>query len=120
MATITLEVPDELLPQVRQMGDRFPEWLALNIFPSMDSNLSPDVSDLSDDDVMTIANLKLSETQNDRLSELQQQGKTTSLSELDRYELIVLLQIYQLGQLRKSEALAEAVHRGLRSSLSAP
>jgi hypothetical protein len=30
MATITLEVPDELLPQIRQLGDRFPEWLALS------------------------------------------------------------------------------------------
>lgn len=119
MATITLEIPDELLPQIQQMGDRFPEWLALNIYPSIDSNLSPDVSNLSDDDVMTIANLKLSETQNDRLSELQNQGKTTHLSELDRYELISLLQIYQFGQLRKSEALAEAVHRGLRLPLSA-
>jgi hypothetical protein len=119
MATVTIEIPDEFLPQFQQLGDRFPEWLALNLFPSTDPNLSPEVSGLSDDDVMTIANLKLSEVQNDRLSELQQRGKTTSLSELDRYELIALLQIYQLGQLRKSEALAEAVHRGLRSSLSA-
>lgn len=30
MATITLEVPDELLPQIRQLGDRFPEWLMLS------------------------------------------------------------------------------------------
>ena len=31
MATITLEVPDELLPQIQQLGDRFPEWLTLSL-----------------------------------------------------------------------------------------
>ncbi len=30
MATITLEIPDELLPQIHQLGDRFPEWLTLS------------------------------------------------------------------------------------------
>ncbi len=30
MATITLEIPDELLSQIDQLGDRFPEWLTLS------------------------------------------------------------------------------------------
>jgi hypothetical protein len=41
------------------------------------------------------------------------------LSVAERYELLALLQIYQLGQLRKSGALAEAVQRGLRTPLPA-
>jgi len=41
------------------------------------------------------------------------------LSVAERYELLALLQIYQLGQLRKSEALAETVQRGLRTPLPA-
>ncbi|MCX5964587.1 MAG: hypothetical protein NT070_16045 [Cyanobacteria bacterium] len=40
MATVTIEIPDEFLHQFQQLGDRFPEWLALNFFPSTDSNLS--------------------------------------------------------------------------------
>ena len=52
------------------------------------------------------------------LAKLQTKGKTTGLSEAERYELLALLQIYQLGQLRKSEALAEAVKRGLQEPLS--
>jgi uncharacterized protein YnzC (UPF0291/DUF896 family) len=56
--------------------------------------------------------------QNQRLGELQQRGKVIGLTEAERYELLALLRIYQLGQLRKSEALAEAVCRGLRSPLS--
>jgi hypothetical protein len=31
MATITLEIPDELMSQIIQLGDRFPEWLAATI-----------------------------------------------------------------------------------------
>jgi uncharacterized protein YnzC (UPF0291/DUF896 family) len=61
----------------------------------------------------------MDEVQNQRLGELQAKGKTTALTESERYELLALLHIYQLGQLRKSEALAEAVRRGLREPLAA-
>jgi hypothetical protein len=56
---------------------------------------------------------------NQRLGDLQANGKAASFNEAERYELLALLQIYQLGQLRKSEALAEAVKRGLLEPLSA-
>ena len=61
----------------------------------------------------------MDDVQNQRLGDLQAKGKATGLTEAERYELLALLQIYQLGQLRKSEALAEAVLRGLRSPLPA-
>ena len=32
MATVTIEIPDEFLHQFQQLGDRFPEWLALFFF----------------------------------------------------------------------------------------
>jgi hypothetical protein len=46
------------------------------------------------------------------LGELQAKGKTAGLSEVERYELLALLQVYQLGQLRKSEAIAESTKCG--------
>jgi hypothetical protein len=110
MATITLEIPDELISQIMQLGDRFPEWLMVNL---PDSNLYPPVSSLSDDEVRTLSELKLSQNQNDRLGELQAKGKTSDLVEIERYELLSLLQIYQFGQLRKSEAIAESAKRGI-------
>lgn len=73
----------------------------------------PAVSKLKDDEVLQLATGKMQETQNDRLGELQALGKVQDLTESERYELLALLQVYQLGQLRKSEALAEAVKRGL-------
>ena len=84
-----------------------------------DSNLYTPVSELSDEAVSVLAEVRMDEAQSQRLGELQAQGKTVGLSELERYELLALLQISQLGQLRKSEALAEAVQRGLREPLSA-
>ncbi|VAW40169.1 hypothetical protein MNBD_CHLOROFLEXI01-417 [hydrothermal vent metagenome] len=60
----------------------------------------------------------MDEAQNNRLGALQAKGKQFALTEVERFELLSLLQIYQLGQLRKSEALAEAARRGLRFSLS--
>jgi hypothetical protein len=110
MATITLEIPDELMPQIIELGDRFPEWLMVNL---PDSNLYPSVSSLSDDEVKDLARLKLTPSQNDRLGELQTKGKASDLAEIERYELLALLQIYQLGQMRKSEAIAESTKRSL-------
>lgn len=109
MAIITLEIPDELMSQIIQLGDRFPEWLMVNL---PDSNLYPPVTSLSDDEVRDLARLKLSLDRNDRLGELQAKGKTSDLAEVERYELSALLQVYQLGQLRKSEAIAESTKRG--------
>ena len=42
---------------------------------------------------------------------LQVKGNEVGLSSDERYELMALLHIYQLGQLRKAEALAELVYR---------
>jgi hypothetical protein len=81
MATITLEIPDELISQIMQLGDRFPEWLMVNL---PDSNLYPPVTSLSDDEVRDLARLKLSLAQNDRLGELQAKGKTADLAEVER------------------------------------
>ncbi len=78
----------------------------------------PPVSGLPDAEVLAIADLKMSVEQNQRLSELQSKGKATDLSEMERDELVSLLYLYQIGQLRKSEGLAEAIQRGLRTPLS--
>jgi len=53
--------------------------------------------------------------QRDRLGYLQAKGKAEGLTTDERYELLALMQIYQRGHLRKSEAMAEAAKRGLLS-----
>ena len=73
-----------------------------------------EVCHLLDSEVIELADLKMDEVQNQRLGELQAKGKHTGLTEAEGYELSVLISIYQMGQLRKSMALAEAVKRGLK------
>jgi hypothetical protein len=80
---------------------------------------SKNLSDLSDTEVLTLANSKMDFTQNQRLGELQIKGKSIGLTQAEQYELATLIQIYQMGQLKKSEALAEAVKRGLKKPLLA-
>ena len=82
-----------------------------------DEVLRPPVSNLSNAEVLELADAKMNPFQNRRLGELQAKGKGSGLTIDERYELMALMQICQLGQLRKSEALAEAVRRQLRAPL---
>ena len=126
---VTLTLPENLVEYAKRLGDATQRDVAAILADALEmllptwENLSenssiPSVSSLSDAEVLVLANSKMDAVQNQRLGELQQRGKTIGLTEAERYELLALLQIYQLGQLRKSEALAEAVQRDLRSPLS--
>ena len=126
---VTLTLPENLVEHAKRLGDAtqrdvtailadvlemlLPTWENLS-----DGSTHPTVSSLSDAEVLALADAKMDAVQNQRLGELQQRGKAMGLTEAERYELLALLQIYQLGQLRKSEALAEAVQRDLRPPLS--
>src|SRR5215831_19796938 len=125
---VTLDVPESLIEKAQRFGgatqQRVEEVLteALEIMVPMledtpDSLLSSPVATLTDAEVLQLADSKMDAMQNQRQGALQTQGKATGLSIAERYELLALLQIYQLGQLRKAEALAEAVRRGLRPPL---
>lgn len=119
---ITLTLPDRLIDRAKRLGEqtqRDMETILADtiemVLPTLEnaSDRIADMSALSDAEVLKLAESKMDEVQNKRLGELQQHGKQTGLTEAERYELLALLQIYQIGQLRKSEALAEAVTRGL-------
>lgn len=126
---ITLNLPENLIETAKRFGgatdqgveDALAEALEL-LFPmlddSPDSILQPLISTLSDEEVLQLANSIMDKKQDKRLGDLQAKGKAVGLSVAERYELLTLLRIYQIGLLRKSEALAEAVQRGLRSPLS--
>ncbi|ASC73096.1 hypothetical protein XM38_040580 [Halomicronema hongdechloris C2206] len=121
---VTLKLPNGLVEEAQRLGHATSKDAATvltealeQLWPTLE-NFSeeaffPTISGLADDQVLQLATGKMQEAQNARLGELQATGKVDGLSEPERYELLALLQIYQLGQLRKSEALAEAVKRGL-------
>jgi hypothetical protein len=127
---ITLSLPEGIIEHAKRFGwatQRDVEAVLIDalemIWPTLgslpDTDLHPPVSSLADAEVLALADAKMDPIQNERLGTLQAKGKTSGLTPDERYELLALMQIYQLGQLRKSEALAEAVRRGLRKPLPA-
>ena len=67
----------------------------------------------SDKEVLSVANMKMSEGENKRMSELLDKQREETIAPLERHELDVLMRVYQVGNLRKAQGIAEAVRRGL-------
>ncbi|MFM7882459.1 MAG: hypothetical protein ACKO8H_11675, partial [Microcystis panniformis] len=125
MTQITIDLPVSLVESAQCLGKATARELSEVLIDTLEiilptfNNLSiignqTKVSHLLDSEVIELANLKIEAVQNQRLGELQAKGKNTGLTEAEGYELLVLISIYQMGQLRKSMALAEAVKRGLK------
>ena len=77
------------------------------------------LSTLSDRQVITLTELQMESTQDQRLSQLLQTQQERTLTTAEQSELEMLMEIYQAGLLRKAQALNESVKRGLRRPLSA-
>jgi len=75
--------------------------------------LDDPIEALSDSDVLAQTRLQLPADRGQRLSELSAERRAGVLSPEKQQELLGLTQIYQRYWLRQSEALAEAVRRGL-------
>jgi hypothetical protein len=128
MTQITINLPVSLLESAQCLGKATERELSEVLIDTLEivlptfNSLSAvgnhvKISHLLDAEVIELANSKMDVVQNQRLGELQAKGKNTGLTEAEGYELSVLISIYQMGQLRKSIALAEAVKRGLRDAL---
>ena len=125
---VTLRLPERLVEHAKRFGEATHRevgqvladtlelmWATIQMVPE---HTTP-VSTLSDEAVLALADTKMDPVQNARLGELQARGKAHGLTDTEQAELLALLQMYQVGQLRKSEGLAEAVRRGLRAPLPA-
>ncbi len=75
------------------------------------------VSSLSDEDVLALSKAQMRPAQGRRLSALLGKQREGELAESARSELLALMQVYNQLWIRQSEALAEAVRRGLRRPL---
>ncbi len=71
------------------------------------------VADLSDAEILELANLKLSEKQDRRLSQLLQNQRESRITASEKIELEALIGLYRTGNLRKAQGCLEAVKRGL-------
>jgi len=73
---------------------------------------------LSDDEAIALSEMKFSDEQDARLSDLLARQRENQLDSEERRQLNEMMLIYEKGLLRKAQALRVAVERGLREPLS--
>jgi hypothetical protein len=76
------------------------------------------VTSMSDAEVMALAQAQMAPQQGTRLDHLLAKQREEQLTTPEQAELLALMQRYHRLWLRQSEALAEAVRRGLREALA--
>ncbi len=129
---ITLNLPEDVynransLAQLisRDLADVLIEAISLSLsstspFSENDSNKTESIKSLSDSEVLALSGLQMESEQDLRLSQLLLKQQANTLSETERPELWILMQIYQTLLVKKAAALREAVSRGLREPLEA-
>lgn len=120
---ITITVPDEVYERAKLVAEvsglPVSEVIANAAAVSLPEPLSgaeQAVSNLSDEDVVALANSMMPRRMSARLTELLDGQQRRTLSVAERTELDGLMQQYYIGQLKKAEGLVEAVTRGLMPS----
>ena len=123
---VTVTLPDdvyqraECLAQLtsRNVADVLVDTIALSLPPlSPQAGKVKPVTELSDEEVLVLAELQMHPDQDRRLRLLLDRQQAGELSDREGVELSALMQLYQVGLLRKAQALHEAVKRGLREHL---
>ena len=77
------------------------------------ADVAQGLANLADVEVLELANLKLSRTQDRRLSLLLDNQRESRITTSGKIELEGLMGLYHLSNLRKAQGIAEAVKRGL-------
>ena len=123
---VTLTLPEELYEYARRwatitqrdLSEMLTDALTIVLTPVYTTpRLERPVSSLSDEDVLALSKAQMRPAQGRRLSELLEKQREDELTKRERPELLALMQVYNQLWIRQSEALAEAVRRGLRRPL---
>ncbi len=127
MTTVTLTLEDDIYRRAAQfaqmanlkVNEVLSDVIELSLLPSnpQPSAVKP-LSELSDKEVLKLTKLQMAPVQDRRLSRLLNRQQAGKITVEERAELLTLMQVYQNGLLRKAQALAEAVRRGLRGPLT--
>jgi len=123
---VTLTLSDELYEHARRwatitqrdLSETLTDALTIVLTPVYTTpRLERPVSSLSNEDVLALSKAQMRPAQGRRLSELLEKQREGTLTESERPELLALMHVYDQLWVRQSEALAEAVRRGLRKPL---
>ena len=123
---VVVTLPDDLYQRAerlaqltsRQVAEVLADTIALSLtsLSSQPASVTP-VTELTDEEVLSQAELQMAPDRDRRLSILLHRQQAGELSDIERSEMLALLQVYLDGLLRKAQALHEAVRRGLRAPL---
>jgi len=123
---VTVTLPSELYEHAkrwatltrRDLSETLADALALVLNPVSKTPVrKKPVATLPDRQVLALCHAQLKSNPGRRLSELLRRQREGTLNEKSRRELLALMQTYDQLWIRQSEALAEAVRRGLRQPL---
>ena len=118
---VILDLPEETYERAaqfaayarRNVSEIVAATLALAL-PSLDTLTGlRNIAKLPDREVLALTELRMEPDADRRLSELLERQQAAQLTDAGRAELASLMRTYEMGLLRQSQALAEAVHCGL-------
>jgi hypothetical protein len=124
---VVVTLPDDLYAQAqrwaalthREVPQLLTEALALVLTPiGAPPGDAPPIATLSDTEVLALTQVQMPPQQGHRLDHLLAKQGEAPLTTPEQAELFALIQVYQQLWVRQSEALAEAVRRGLRAPLT--
>jgi hypothetical protein len=116
---ILLELPDNLYHSAEKLagGLQQPVQTVLTEFLTVAlgnwGGMKEPISLLSNEELLQLSNAQMDERQSERFSELLYRQQADTLTAEEKPELWALARIYELGQLRRAEAMAEASRRRL-------
>lgn len=124
---ITLNIPDAVYQRAKKLASLIDvdvetvvsmmlELSLPRFIPDMD--LSVPVTTITNDELLAATKLRLLPEQSERHSQLLKQQQNATLSDIEKAELDTLNRVYELGIVYQSQALAEAVKRGLLSGMN--
>ena len=117
---IEIQLPDEAYHRAerlahltrRNVADVLADTVVLSL-PDLPGDQAISIHQLADAELVTLVNLQMAPQESRRLSDLLNRQNEGALTLAEQTELSRLMQTYQHGLLRKAEALAEAVKRGI-------
>lgn len=124
---VVLNLPDKTYGKAAQLAQLMNREVSQVLAEVIEDGLSPlgesisvafkPVEELSDEEVLEVAELRMNEAQGKRLGRLLDRQQAGKLNEGERSELAALAQVYYEGLVRKAQGMAEAVRRGLMEPL---
>lgn len=116
---ITLTIPENTWLYAKAVANRSKqkiEDVLINLIEKGSSEVN--LEKLSDSEILALTKMSISTQKQERLSDLLFKNRESKLNKKEQEELDLMVEICELNNLKKAEAIQIAVKRGLIKSLS--